>query len=432
MTLNIGVPPHDIQRTPIMNTQETPIVLIIEKETARFAALDTDLRPLGVECRAVSSYDDIINACLDHEIALTLIPANIDLAKCLELSHSLHQHSTFASIPIVHFIAPDTESLPELNASTSKTLHIIPQPVSAISLRAQIRPYLALHETEHKLDKALIELQCEIARRKAFETENAQIKIENKELKSFEKITRFVDHATHEFNNVLGYSTGFLDLAHLTIDPTTKSYSHLEKSKTGLTRALDIVKNLQLFSGQNQHQAAPFSFKSIVDKALQDVRKILPVGLNLTEVYNIQDEKIDADFKQIRNAIYYLCKETIESMPSPKGILGITLERIPSNEITDYHLGTSQNDMLRIRISATQESPSNSFPSEAPRKRPASNRESTLAAAHRIMQNHAALIEMSRNEQTGVTFQIDFPLSDNEAPQPPQEESLQPPCRLRM
>ena len=135
----------------------------------------------------------------------------------------------------------------------------------------------------------------------------------------------------HDFNNILAAILGYTELSIQMTLPDTEVQDHLGKILKACERARDLIKQILLFSRQDEFKPQPVRLRSVVEEALKLIRASLPATIEIAQHLD-SEAVIMADAVRMHQVVLNLCTNAGHAMQDGKGLLSIGLhdvDRLP-------------------------------------------------------------------------------------------------------
>jgi two-component system sensor histidine kinase HydH len=212
----------------------------------------------------------------------------------------------------------------------------------------------------------------------------------------------------HEIRNPLGSIKGSIEILESEVSPENPKYEFIRIIKEETTRLNSIVAEFLKFARPSKPSIEPTSLNDLIESTLVlfakqegpskvEIRKHLASRLPL----------ISVDPDQIRQVLLNIILNGVQAMPEG-GILDVTTrledeqDRV-SVEISDTGTGIEEESLDRVFDPFFTTKPQGTGLG--------------LAISHQLIKNHAGGINVRKNPDRGVTFQIELPISQSKLAQ---------------
>jgi PAS domain S-box-containing protein len=227
--------------------------------------------------------------------------------------------------------------------------------------------------------------------------------IERQKLESLRVLTNGI---AHDFNNLLGSVVSVAELAELEMLADSSPREQIEKIKSLAVRASEIVRELMIYSGQNQADLTSLDLSSLTEEMLE----LLKVSISKHAVLKTDLPRnlppMRGNAAQIRQVLMNLIMNASEALGESDGVIRIAVSRAaPSRSLPE-------GAFLRLEVSDTgcgisEESHARIFDPFFSTK--FAGRGLGLAVVQGIVRAHAGAIQLSSTPGNGARFEIFFP-----------------------
>uniref|UniRef100_Q027F8 histidine kinase n=1 Tax=Solibacter usitatus (strain Ellin6076) TaxID=234267 RepID=Q027F8_SOLUE len=227
--------------------------------------------------------------------------------------------------------------------------------------------------------------------------------IERQKLESLRVLTNGI---AHDFNNLLGSVVSVAELAELEMLAGASPQEQIERIKFLAVRASEIVRELMIFSGQDQADLTSLDLSSLAEEMLE----LLKVSISKHAVLKTDLPRnlppMRGNAAQIRQVLMNLIINASEALGESDGMIRIAVSRAaPSRSLPG-------GAFLRLEVSDTgcgisEESQARIFDPFFSTK--FAGRGLGLAVVQGIVRAHAGAIQLSSAPGNGARFEIFFP-----------------------
>ncbi len=226
----------------------------------------------------------------------------------------------------------------------------------------------------------------------------------------------------HDFNNILTAILGYCELAKLDLDTPDAVHRDLEQIRSAGLRAKDVVAQILTFSRQSNPKLVPLDLAGPVAEALKLVRASMPSTIDLS--VTLESGAVLADFTQIQQVVLNLCTNAMHAMREHPGTIRISLRAIEATAemaaelpplqpgrcmcltVADHGIGMDRSTLDRV------------FDPFFTTKKPGEGTGLGLAIVQGIVATHRGAIRVRSSLGVGSTFELYFPVTDQNAEQP--------------
>lgn len=255
-------------------------------------------------------------------------------------------------------------------------------------------------------------------------TENISSLNEHRELESrlhqaqkMESFGALAGGIAHDFNNILSGIIGFGEMIeHFNITDLDKINHNVNQMLTASYRARDLVKQILVFSRQDEEKLRHLQLRSVIEEVLQILRASLPSTIKIETEFEGCCDTILGDSTQLHQVLMNLCTNASHAMREKGGVLKITLSsiEITSQLMTDK---VALRSYIKLELEDTgvgiaPEILDDIFEPYFTTKERTEGTGFGLALVDRIVQNHNGNIEVRSTPGVGTTFQLFFPYAE--------------------
>jgi PAS domain S-box-containing protein len=256
-------------------------------------------------------------------------------------------------------------------------------------------------------DKKLAEEEKELLRSRLFHSQK------------MEALGTLTGGVAHDFNNILTIIAGYAELLSDDLGPGHPAMINIEKIKAASMRAKNVVGHLLTFCRKGETEQTPGEIGPIIRDAMKIMRSITPENVLFRE--NIPDglPPILADPIQVHQVVVNLCKNAIDAMAESGGIMEVSLQyaSLPLIEIS-FDPELLPGDYLKLTIADTghgiaPENLKRIFDPYFTTRDVGKGTGLGLSVALGIVKRHGGTIRVESKIDQGSTFNIFFPIADN-------------------
>lgn len=166
-----------------------------------------------------------------------------------------------------------------------------------------------------------------------------------------ESIGTLAGGIAHDFNNILAGIMGYTDLAIDEVLPDSEACEFLTEIGKASNRAKDLVNQILAFSRQGEQEQKPTKLQSIVQEALELLRKAIPVTIEIGCEISPDCGYVLADSTQIHQVVMNLGTNAFHAVLENGGAFEIRLDRSRIGSEMARREGVAEGDYARIRVS---------------------------------------------------------------------------------
>lgn len=140
-----------------------------------------------------------------------------------------------------------------------------------------------------------------------------------------EAIGTFAGGIAHELNNGLMAILGFSELALPVIPAESKAHRHIRQVISGAKKSRELIQQLLVFAGQNDHGRCPVFLHSLAKESLRLLRPTLPLWIELRAQIAHATNPISANAVHLHEMMFNLFENALRTMRKTGGILDVQL-----------------------------------------------------------------------------------------------------------
>jgi CheY-like chemotaxis protein/two-component sensor histidine kinase len=245
--------------------------------------------------------------------------------------------------------------------------------------------------------------------------------VERQKLESLGALTSGI---AHDFNNLLGSVLAEAELAELEVSAGSSPVVQIQRIKAVAVRASEIVRELMIYSGQDQAEFGSVDLSRLVEEMLE----LLKVSISKHAVLKTELRKhlpsVRGNAAQIRQIVMNLIINASEALGEKDGVIHVTTSLAGGgrNRSAIPSMNLPEGDYLRLEVSdtgcgITEEQRARIFDPFFSTK--FAGRGLGLAVVHGIVRAHAGSIHLSSRPGRGTKFQVLLPCAANGPDQNP-------------
>lgn len=241
----------------------------------------------------------------------------------------------------------------------------------------------------------------------------------------------------HDFNNLLGSILTNAELAETQLSASCAAVEEIQTIKTVAIRAAEIVRELIVYSGQDQGDLEPTDVSRLVEEMLQLLRVSISKRAVLKTVLDKELPAVRANPAQIRQVLMNLIVNASESFGDKDGLINISTSLVDGSEdlARGGDMQLPQSKYVRLQVSDTgcgiaEDARARIFDPFFTTK--FAGRGLGLAVVQGIVRAHGGSMDVRSAPGQGTTFSIVLPCAsqrmkrDLVAPKPASSEHGEP------
>lgn len=310
-------------------------ILICEDEAVTALDFKERLERLGHRVVGVASNEEQALA-LAHDAHPDLAVMDVMLAQGARGTHIAKILDTTLDIPSIFVSAfDDARTLGE--AHEAHPLAYLVKPIRDVDLSKAIE----FGMERHRID---LNLRCELAAFKRASHIARQLpKVSSDELlsrviKEIESLSGAIGPIAHHINNSLAVITGYLSMASSSTNLEAYERRFIDSALAECHKQKLFIQRLLWASEQGAREYRPITVESFVTRAVEDIRKVLRAGVEITVGTIAPDVRVYADEQACTHAVEGLLINAIHAMTGT-GQVGIS---VLSKFVDSDHVGNAQ------------------------------------------------------------------------------------------
>ncbi len=250
-------------------------------------------------------------------------------------------------------------------------------------------------------------------------TEQLRLESQLRQAQKMEAIGTLAAGIAHDFNNILNILLQRNELVMLYAESMPKIHSKLKESERTIYRAKDLVTQILAFSRQSEQEVKCVEARIIVKEASTIIRASIPSTINIVRK-KLCYSKIYADPTQLYQVIVNLVTNAYHAMQDTGGTITLGLEDVIYKDIPDaVKQDLEYQDYVRLSIADTGPGIpphilERIFDPYFTTKAKGRGTGMGLSIVHGIVKSYGGAIEVNTEIGSGTTFNIYFPLANQE------------------
>lgn len=174
-------------------------------------------------------------------------------------------------------------------------------------------------------DGGFIGTARDISDRKKAEEEKETLQNQFFQAQKMEAIGRLAGGIAHDFNNILASIMGYTEFLLEDLDEKSKQHHFARQIMHGTTRAGTLVEQILSFSRRRDATQTPIGLARIIKETVSLLRATTPPTIALDTQFDDEDAVISGNPTQISQTIMNLCVNARDAMTDDKGVLSVKL-----------------------------------------------------------------------------------------------------------
>lgn len=255
----------------------------------------------------------------------------------------------------------------------------------------------------------------QFVRRRHVEAAQLSLEAQLRQAQKMEAIGNLAGGIAHDFNNILAAINGFTELALYQATGQKNLERNLQEVLAAGLRAKELVRQILLFSRQDQPEVKPVKLDVIVKEALSLLRATLPATIEIRQRIDVEQATVLADPTQMHQVLLNLCANAEYAMRETGGILEVHVQEAEvGKKHLEGHGGLEPGPYIVVRVRDTGCGMSSDIRSRIfdPFFTTKASGEGTglgLAVVHGIITSLGGNITVSSEPGRGSTFEIWLP-----------------------
>ena len=200
---------------------------------------------------------------------------------------------------------------------------------------------------EYKGKQATFAVIRDITERKQSEQQQLFLEKQLQQARKLESMGTMIGGIAHEFNNILQSLFVYSELINEDLAEHPEIKTNFNMVEKGIKRAGELVKQILSFSRKTDLNLRPNLLQKILPEATSFIRASLPSNISIESVFQSSCVPVNCDTTQIHQLLLNLSNNASRAMHSSKGVLGIYLNDLESNELS----GNDKESIVELIVS---------------------------------------------------------------------------------
>lgn len=262
--------------------------------------------------------------------------------------------------------------------------------------------------------------QQDITQKKESEQRQKEMEAKLQQAYKMEAIGTLAGGIAHDFNNILGTIIGYTEMALDDCEPDSPISKDLDNVLEAGLRAAELVKQILVFSRQEQVEPIIFSPAVTIKEVLTMLRPTLPATITVKESIDPSAGAVLADPTKINQIFMNLCTNAYHAMEKEGGILEVVLQQLvheEGDETNPHELQPGRYVQLKIvdtGVGIPEQIKDKIFDPYFTTKEIGRGSGMGLAIVHGYVQRYGGLVHFQSEPGVGTTFEVYLPIVEVE------------------
>ncbi len=169
-------------------------------------------------------------------------------------------------------------------------------------------------------------------------------RIHLRQAQKMEAIGTLAGGIAHDFNNMLTPIIGYSQIVKMSLPDDSDLQAYLDQIVTVSERAKELVSQILAFSRKSELKRKPLKIIPLVKETLKLLRSSIPVTVEISDSYNIENDHVLANPTQMHQILMNLCTNAAQAMENKnKGKLSVAIYE-HHGPIRSWTITTRQTD----------------------------------------------------------------------------------------
>jgi PAS domain S-box-containing protein len=287
---------------------------------------------------------------------------------------------------------------------------------------------LTIKYLEYKGEEFHAAFVKDISERRQSEEERKKLETQLRRVQRLETIGTLAGGVAHDFNNILTPILGYSDMLLGYLEQDNPARSDIEQIAKAAARAKALVKQILMFSRQEEHEYTPTKLHTVFKEALKLLKASIPSTIKIEQHFNEEAGAVLCDPSQMHQILMNLCTNSAHAMSSDGGILEVTLDEVElETELVCRSANLNEGRYVCLTVSDTgcgmdQSTMERIFDPFFTTKKPGEGTGLGMAVVHGIVIAHGGGITVYSEPGKGTTMRVYLPCVVIEVNQPVSDE----------
>ncbi|MBU4472350.1 MAG: PAS domain S-box protein [Desulfobacteraceae bacterium] len=257
----------------------------------------------------------------------------------------------------------------------------------------------------------------DISERKHAEEERAKLQAQLNQAQKMESVGRLAGGVAHDFNNMLGVTLGYAELALEKVNPSDSLHDDLLEILSATRRSTEVVRQLLAFARKQTIAPKVLDLNETIEGMLKMLRRLLGEDIDLAWLPGKGVETVRMDSSQIDQILANLCVNARDAI-TDVGKITIETGKVRFDEAyCADHAGFVPGDFILMAVSDNgcgmdKEIVANMFEPFFTTKDPGKGTGLGLATVYGIVKQNNGFINVYSEPGKGTTFKTYLPIHE--------------------
>lgn len=247
-----------------------------------------------------------------------------------------------------------------------------------------------------------------------------QLEKQLRQAQKMEAIGTLAGGIAHDFNNILFAMLGYMNMVKSDLPRNSEMLEDLQEAIKAGNRAKELVRQILVFSRQEESELQELEIAPILKEALKLLRSTIPTNIEIEQSITPEELTLVADPTQIHQVIMNLCTNAYQAMEGQTGKLGVTLEKATPDPLFLNSHSLEEGHYAKLTVCDTGqgmsiETQEKIFDPFFTTKTVGKGTGLGLSVVHGIVTNHNGKITVSSEVGKGSTFEVFLPVVESDA-----------------
>jgi two-component system, cell cycle sensor histidine kinase and response regulator CckA len=250
-------------------------------------------------------------------------------------------------------------------------------------------------------------------------SEQKKLEAQLLQAQKMEAIGNLAGGIAHDFNNILQAISGYAQILAMSKSDSDPEFRKLEMILRSTQRGSELIKRLLIFSRKLESKLMPLNINSEVHQVFNILERTIPKMIRIKLDLEEPIQPINADTVQIEQIMMNISVNARDAMPEGGEMTFSTRNVLLNDQFCNTHIGAHPGHYALLAISDTgvgidSDTLTHIFEPFYTTKKTGNGTGLGLAMVYGIVKNHNGFIQCQSGKDRGTTFQIYFPVIEEE------------------